>query len=246
LRSCRACRVLGRHDPPLGTPVHHLGMRRNIWLHHFTSRQPKAFSPGIAFADYFLHSRWQECHPLCVLCVQLSAGVCMSSSKSAVPSEASGKGGRTAGKRRLADTLKQQATEAVAKATSQVRTQSEKFLSEQKAYAAEGLQKIGQSVRSSAASLQEGPLSEVGSYVEVAAKRLDQASQYLVEQDWQNLRKDAEAVARRQPVWFLGGMFLFGLAMARFVKASSVSETPNNNPAPPRPRNENGARTEHP
>ena len=147
----------------------------------------------------------------------------MSSGKSAKSRKTSGKGNPRAAKTgRLVETLKQQATENVAEAARQARTQGEKFLSEQKERAAGGLQDIGRSIRSSAASLQSGPLGEIGDYVEVAAERLDQASQYLIEQDLQGLWKDVEAIARRQPAWFLGGMFVAGLALARFAKSTDA------------------------
>lgn len=119
--------------------------------------------------------------------------------------------------------LTTQALGKVAEVSQQLQAQGESFLSTQKTRAAEGIRTVGQSIRESAASLQEGPLSEVSEYVEAAADGLDRASRYLVEQDWRTLREDAEEAARRQPAWFLGGMFVLGFAAARFLKSTGQS-----------------------
>jgi hypothetical protein len=122
-------------------------------------------------------------------------------------------------------TLKQQAAEKVAELAGQMKGRGESLLSRQKERAAGELEHVARSIRASAASLQDGPLAEVGGYVEAAADRLDDASRYLAEQDWAALRRDAEQVVQRQPALFLGGMLLAGLALGRFLKATAAENT---------------------
>jgi hypothetical protein len=43
----------------------------------------------------------------------------------------------------------------------------------------------------------------------------------VLERSFQDLRRDAEDIARRHPAVFFGGMFVAGLALARFAKASA-------------------------
>jgi len=112
------------------------------------------------------------------------------------------------------------AAEAVADVTQKVRTRAERLLAEQKHRAASELQEVGKSIRGVAGQLQAGPLGAVGEYVEAAAEGVTRASRYLEEQDLGALVKDAEDAVRRVPQWFLPAMFVAGLALARFAKAT--------------------------
>lgn len=122
--------------------------------------------------------------------------------------------------------VKEQAVETVGDVTRKVKDKGEQFLSQQKQRAATSLQGIGTSIREAAEQLQEGPLANVGEYVNVAADVVADASQYLGEQDLTKLRADAEDAVRARPQLFLGGMFLAGLALARFMKATEAEEVP--------------------
>lgn len=122
--------------------------------------------------------------------------------------------------------VKEQAVETVGEVSRKVKDKGEQFLSEQKQRAATGLEGIGTSIREAAQQLQEGPLANVGEYVSTAADVVADASQYLSEQDLNTLRKDAEDAVRSRPQVFLGGMFVAGLALARFMKATAEQRTP--------------------
>lgn len=121
--------------------------------------------------------------------------------------------------------VKEQAVETVGEVTRKVKDKGGQFLSEQKQRAATGLEGIGTSIREAAEQLQEGPLANVGEYVNVAADVVADASQYLGRQDLTTLRKDAENAVRSRPQMFLGGMFVVGLALARFMKATAADQT---------------------
>jgi hypothetical protein len=57
-------------------------------------------------------------------------------------------------------------------------------------------------------------------YTDMVADRLDSAGRYLREQDASRMVSDAADLARRKPEWVLGGAFVLGLAVARFLKSS--------------------------
>jgi hypothetical protein len=123
--------------------------------------------------------------------------------------------------RREAQGLTAQAAERAAEVSRRLREQGERLLAEQKLRAAGGLQDIGSSIREAAGRLANGPLEPVGSYVETAAERVSRASEYLAEREVAEVFRDAEAAVLRRPQWFLGGMFVAGLVLARFLKASA-------------------------
>jgi hypothetical protein len=58
----------------------------------------------------------------------------------------------------------------------------------------------------------------------MAADRLEGAARYIGDSDVRSLVRQVEQAARRRPELFLGGMFLLGLGVSRFLKSSSRSE----------------------
>ena len=80
--------------------------------------------------------------------------------------------------RRATQGVKEQAAQKVSEVAEKIKAQSESFLAEQKERAAAELEGIGQSIRKSAGSLQEGPLGEISGYVEAAADGIGRASRY--------------------------------------------------------------------
>jgi hypothetical protein len=60
----------------------------------------------------------------------------------------------------------------------------------------------------------------IARYAEIAAERLERAGEYVASRDFGAIYRDLEAAARRRPEVVFGGMFVAGLALARFMKAS--------------------------
>jgi hypothetical protein len=56
-----------------------------------------------------------------------------------------------------------------------------------------------------------------------AADQAERIAQYLRETDARQLIGNVEDVARRQPLIFLGGAFLLGMAASRFITAAGDS-----------------------
>lgn len=118
--------------------------------------------------------------------------------------------------------VKERAASAVADVTRKLRDEGGHLVSEQKQRAARGLEDVGTSIREAAGRFQDGPLAEVGSYMGAAAERVSRASEYLGARGVPDLLRDAERAVLRQPKLFLGGMFIVGLALARFLKATET------------------------
>lgn len=58
----------------------------------------------------------------------------------------------------------------------------------------------------------------MGRYTDMAAERLDQFAGYLRGANWSDVVSEAEDLARRQPVWFIGGAMAAGFLAARLIK----------------------------
>ena len=107
--------------------------------------------------------------------------------------------------------------------TRQVTGEGERLVTRQKRRVARELQSIGESIHHAATQLRKGPLDGLGRYADVAAERVARASRHLKERDLEELVEEVEQVARRQPRWFLGGMFAAGFVLARLIKANSAN-----------------------
>lgn len=68
---------------------------------------------------------------------------------------------------------------------------------------------------------QEGPIAEYASHLgHSMAGKVEEAAKYLERHDLQDIVADAQAFGRRSPAVFLGGAFLLGFAISRFLKSS--------------------------
>jgi predicted component of type VI protein secretion system len=65
---------------------------------------------------------------------------------------------------------------------------------------------------------QRGPGSR--SMVEQAAQQIDRVASYLKDAEPEDLLREVDRFARREPVLFLGGAFVAGLLVSRFIKAT--------------------------
>lgn len=62
---------------------------------------------------------------------------------------------------------------------------------------------------------------QIASVADQAASRVEGFSSYLRDHDMNDVVRDAESYARREPLVFLGAAFAVGFIAARFLKASS-------------------------
>jgi len=64
-----------------------------------------------------------------------------------------------------------------------------------------------------------------GDYADSLAGQIDRAVSYLRENDVDDLTAQIEDAARKQPALFIGGAFVLGVALARFLKSSAPAPT---------------------
>lgn len=86
--------------------------------------------------------------------------------------------------------------------------------------AADGLDKVAETVRRLSSDMQlDQP--QIANVAATAADQADKVAQYLRDTDARQIISNVEDTARRQPLIFIGGAFLLGLAASRLIKAGS-------------------------
>ncbi|MEX0937223.1 MAG: hypothetical protein WDZ59_05130 [Pirellulales bacterium] len=135
--------------------------------------------------------------------------------------------GAQAGKK-AADTMREageRVQQGAAEAADNLRRKGEDVADDQKAWAADELSHASQAVRRAADHWHEENDHRIAEYAESAADRLEDLSNYLGRSDWRRLLHDAQDLGRRRPDLFLGGMFVAGLGIARFLKSTGGPST---------------------
>jgi hypothetical protein len=107
-----------------------------------------------------------------------------------------------------------------------VRERANAQITTQKDRATDGLGTIAQAVRRSTQELRGGSHDTLAEYVEQAADQLERLSTHLKSKDVGELLHDAQRLARRRPVVFIGSAFALGLIGARFLKSSRPWTSP--------------------
>jgi hypothetical protein len=115
-----------------------------------------------------------------------------------------------------------EAKDQTVKVAEQARDHVQNLVSQQKDQAAEHLGSLASALREAGRKLEEGEKSGgFGRYADQAGEQVERLSIYLRDSDLSGFVRDTESFARRRPEVFLGGALLAGLALARFLKASS-------------------------
>jgi hypothetical protein len=94
-----------------------------------------------------------------------------------------------------------------------------RIATEKKETAANRLGGYSEAIRDSAKSMEEKD-PNLAWFTQQAAEKLQGVADYVRSRDLNELRADAEGLARRHPAVFFGGMFLAGLLVGNVVKAS--------------------------
>lgn len=122
--------------------------------------------------------------------------------------------------KQVVNELRHDLEEQVSRGRERAMRQSQEFAQQQKERAAEEVHVFGSAIRAAADTLHEEKHGQIAGYVEACADELESVSTYLRERRFEELYHDANRIARRHPEIFLGGMFLAGVAITRFLKAS--------------------------
>lgn len=116
-----------------------------------------------------------------------------------------------------------QAREAATNVAQQAGELAHTTAQSRKAEIAESIRKVAGALRSTRSNLGDQERSVLPLYVDKAADRFEQLSDYLRSRDVREMVSDVERTARKEPALFLGGAFALGFLATRFFKSSSGS-----------------------
>jgi gas vesicle protein len=114
---------------------------------------------------------------------------------------------------------RQAATDAQRKVSDELRSRVDSTRSR----AADALGSVAQALTTSVQQLRTENQAVPSEYVERAGNQIRRASEYLRNTNTDDLVRNAEGFARRQPAVFLGGAFVLGFLAARLVKSSQTT-----------------------
>ncbi|MCA1596524.1 MAG: hypothetical protein LC772_08905, partial [Chloroflexi bacterium] len=120
----------------------------------------------------------------------------------------------------------QQAQQAAGQVAAQVRDQLQSRLTAEKDRAVEGLEIVGESLRSTGDKLQRHGQPMLSEYAVTAAESVEGLSGYLKNRDLGQIGREVEDFARSRPVLFLGSIFAVGVLSARFFKSTAQPQLP--------------------
>ena len=90
--------------------------------------------------------------------------------------------------------------------------------------AANGIEHVAESIRRITADM-ETEQPAIANAAETAADQAEKVATYLREHDAREILGNVENFARRQPLLFLGGAFVLGMAASRFIKAATADQS---------------------
>lgn len=104
-----------------------------------------------------------------------------------------------------------------------VKEQASTRVNEQKVRAAEGLGSVASAIRQASEHLRSENQT-LATYADKAVDQIQVFADRMRDKDPAEMVRDAERFARRNPTAFVGGAFVLGLALARFLKSSSEAD----------------------
>jgi hypothetical protein len=111
------------------------------------------------------------------------------------------------------------AKDEASRLASEARQRVGSYVDQRKTGAADRVSRLAGALLQAAHALDEDQ-EPLGRYAVSAAGRVDGFARYIREADFERLAGDAEAFARRHPAVFIGGAFMAGLVLARFLKST--------------------------
>jgi hypothetical protein len=103
----------------------------------------------------------------------------------------------------------------------QAQTQAKSALGTRKDQAVDQLGGVAEAFRATSNELRNQDKGAIAQYADKVADQVERVTTYLEDRDVDQLLADTETFARRQPELFLGGAFIAGLLVGRFIKSSS-------------------------
>lgn len=118
------------------------------------------------------------------------------------------------------DDLAAQARHETARLASDAREQVRGLVRRRQVGLAERLDGVAAALHDVGRRLDDEVADGLGELVDRAVLGVDRASRYVGQSEPQDMVRDLEGLARRRPGAFLGGAFVAGLLLARFLKSS--------------------------
>lgn len=120
---------------------------------------------------------------------------------------------------------KDKAGQAVGKVYEKISDTASTKITEQKSQIADGLSTVADSLRKVDENIQNSDketsvANMTGKYTGSLAGQIESLANYLDTKEVGDMVKDIEGFARRNPTVFIGGAFVAGLLLARFIKSS--------------------------
>ncbi|MGC1275807.1 MAG: hypothetical protein WBC44_19040 [Planctomycetaceae bacterium] len=120
---------------------------------------------------------------------------------------------------------KNQIVQTTKQTSVQVQQRASEMLADKKSRAADEVGVFGQALHRAADTLDENDDGAVGRYVHQAADLVDSGAEWLRNKSASEMVRGCGDFTRRHPEIVLGGLFLAGVAVARFLKASDRSRS---------------------
>jgi hypothetical protein len=139
----------------------------------------------------------------------------------------SGSGGELFGEtekeraRQAAEEIKSAAKDAAASTATALRNRLSGELDYRKFRSRQRLNRVADALRQANVDQQDETISR---YMERAAQKVESMASYLDEKDVDEILRDAREMARRRPEIFVGGLFIAGLMLGRFLRSSASNE----------------------
>jgi hypothetical protein len=123
-----------------------------------------------------------------------------------------------------AEEIKSAAKDAAASTATALRNRLSGELDYRKYRSRQRLNRVADALRQTGANVNEADDS-VGRYMERAAQGVERMAAYLDEKDVNEIMRDAREMARRRPELFVGGLFIAGVMLGRFLRSSAREES---------------------
>lgn len=115
----------------------------------------------------------------------------------------------------------EQAMQQVGHITDTARQQGFTWLADQKIQASGTLETTARAFAEVGHRLEQQGQPSLGQSISMAGEKIEQFSRTLKDREIDELYSEVEDLARRQPVYFLGGALILGVLAARFVKSAA-------------------------
>ena len=126
------------------------------------------------------------------------------------------------GAKRARKHVKRQVDEVVQTILDTVHEEAERLFDAQRDRAASKVERVGKMVHQASHALHAVRMDGVADYIDSAAEQVEGLSDYIKDRNLNDILQDAGEIVSRNKGLAIGGLFLTGFAVARFLKASEA------------------------